>query len=161
MHKVNWLWQMDRLRFSISYLRWPIQEVMTFGFYQPVFKKVILAGLNSLWQKGCQISVKNWIFDDPFYKKGLVLIIWVLRMIKPSGSVIFWWNETVEVIEAIEAVDATEVIEAAEVLSPGKSLGCGTSSTPIYDAAWECMNHSIKIIKMQNFVVVVPHTVLC
>ena len=89
MKKVNLLWQIDRLSFSISYLRWPIQEVMTFGFYQPVFKKVILAGLNSLWQKGCQISVKNWIFDDPFYKKGLILIIWVLRMIKPSGSIIF------------------------------------------------------------------------
>ena len=35
---------------------------------------------------------KNWIFDDPFYKKGLVLIIWVLRMIKPSGSVILLMN---------------------------------------------------------------------
>ena len=58
MNKLNWLWQMDRLRFSISYLRWPIQKVMTFGFYQPVFKKVTLAGLNSLWQKECQISVK-------------------------------------------------------------------------------------------------------
>ena len=93
MHKVNWLWQMKRwLRFSISYLRWPIQEVMSFGFYQRVFKKVILAGFNSLRQKGCQISVKNWIFDDPFYKKGQVLIIWVLRTIKPSGSVIFLMN---------------------------------------------------------------------
>ena len=36
-----------------------------------------------------QISVKNWIFDGPFHKKGLVLIIWVLGMIQPSGSVIF------------------------------------------------------------------------
>ena len=34
-----------------------------------------------------QMSVKNWIFDDPFHKKGLVLIIWVLGIIKPSGSV--------------------------------------------------------------------------
>ena len=32
---------------------------------------------------------KNWIFDYPFHKKGLVLIIWVLGMIQPSGSVIF------------------------------------------------------------------------
>ena len=77
---------------EILNLKWPVQEVMTFGFYQPVFKKVILAGLNSLRQKGCHISVKNWIFDDPFYKKGLVLVIWVLRMIKPSGSVIFLMN---------------------------------------------------------------------
>ena len=47
------------------------------------------AGLNSLRQKECQILVKNWIFDDPFHKKGLVLVIWVLGMIKPSGSVDF------------------------------------------------------------------------
>jgi hypothetical protein len=39
-NKVNWLWKMDILRFSTSYLRWPIQEVMTFGFHQTVFKKV-------------------------------------------------------------------------------------------------------------------------
>jgi hypothetical protein len=36
-----------------------------------------------------QILLKNWIFDDPFHKMGLVLVIWVLGMIKPSGSVIF------------------------------------------------------------------------
>ena len=106
MNKVNWLWQMDRLRFWISYLRWPIQEVMTFGFYQTVFKKVTLAGLNSLWQKECQISVKNWIFDDLFHKKGLELVIWVLGMIKPSESVIFLMKCTVEVIEDIEATEA-------------------------------------------------------
>ena len=47
------------------------------------------AGLNSLRQKEYQISVKNWIFDDPFHIKGLVLVIWVLGMIKPSGSVYF------------------------------------------------------------------------
>ena len=37
------------------------------------FSKVTLAGLNSLRQKEYQISVKNWIFDDPFHKKGPVL----------------------------------------------------------------------------------------
>ena len=30
---------MERLRFPILYLRWPIQEVMTFGFYQIAFQK--------------------------------------------------------------------------------------------------------------------------
>jgi hypothetical protein len=35
------------------------------------------------------ILVKNWIFDDPSHKKGLVLVIWVPGMIKPSGSVDF------------------------------------------------------------------------
>ena len=34
-----------------------------------------------------QISVKNWNFDDPFHKKGLVLVIWVPGMIQLSGSV--------------------------------------------------------------------------
>ena len=29
-------------------------------------------------QEEYQISVKNWIFDDLFHKKGLVLVIWVL-----------------------------------------------------------------------------------
>ena len=60
---------------------------MTFGFYQPVFKKVLLAGLNSLWQKGYQISVKKRIFDDPFYQKGPLFVILVPGMIQPSGSV--------------------------------------------------------------------------
>ena len=67
VYKVNWLWQVHRLRFLISYHWLHVQEVITFGFYQPVFKTVTLAGLNSLRQKGYQISVKNWIFDDPFY----------------------------------------------------------------------------------------------
>ena len=35
------------------------------------------------------ILVKNWIFDDPFHKKGLVFVNWVPGMIKPSGSVDF------------------------------------------------------------------------
>ena len=35
------------------------------------------------------ISVKNWIFDDPFSKKGPVLVILVPGMIQPSQSVMF------------------------------------------------------------------------
>ena len=35
------------------------------------------------------ISVKNWIFDDPFPKKGPVLVILVPGMIQPSQSVMF------------------------------------------------------------------------
>ena len=42
-----------------------------------------------LTEKVSYISKKNWIFDDSFHKKELVLVIWVLRMIKPSGSVSF------------------------------------------------------------------------
>ena len=39
-------------------------------FHQPVFKKMISPGLNSLREKEYQISVKNGIFDDQCHKKG-------------------------------------------------------------------------------------------
>ena len=39
-----------------------------------------------LTEKVSDIS-ENRIFDDPFHKKRLVLGIWVLEVIKPSGSV--------------------------------------------------------------------------
>ena len=58
-------------------------------FINQFSKKMTSAGLNSLWQKKFQISVKNWIFYDPLHKKGLVLVIWVLGMIKSSESVDF------------------------------------------------------------------------
>jgi hypothetical protein len=41
-------------------------EIGNFWVPQPFFKKVTSASLNSLRQKGYQILVKNWIFDDPF-----------------------------------------------------------------------------------------------
>jgi hypothetical protein len=63
--------------------------VWTFKFHQPVFKKVTPVGLNSLRKKKVPDISKKLIFDDPFHKKGLVLIIWVVGMISPSGSVIF------------------------------------------------------------------------
>jgi hypothetical protein len=50
------------------------------------FKKITSAGLNTLRQEEYQISVKNWIVDDPFHKKGPVLVILVPGMIQPSGS---------------------------------------------------------------------------
>jgi hypothetical protein len=53
---------------------------------QPFFKKVTTTGLSSLQQKGYHISVKNWIFDYLFNKKGPVLSLLVPGMIQPSGS---------------------------------------------------------------------------
>ena len=44
-------------------------------FINQFSKKMTLAGLNSLKQKECQILVKNLVFDDPFRKKELVLVI--------------------------------------------------------------------------------------
>ena len=76
---------------SFSSIRGPMcsWEMLNFAYLTSFQKKMTSAGLNSLWQKKYQTSVKRWILDDPFHKKGLVLVIWVLGMIKPSGSVIF------------------------------------------------------------------------
>ena len=81
---------MDNL--SISYLRWPVQEVMTFGFYQPLFKEVTLAGLNSLRHKECRISVENWIFDDPFRKRGQYWSFWCLRRSNHQDLEVFFYE---------------------------------------------------------------------
>ena len=59
-----------------------------------VFKKVLLTGLNSLWQKGYRISVKIWIFDNSINKKGTVLVILVPGQLSgPRSSLVkygFW-----------------------------------------------------------------------
>jgi hypothetical protein len=68
----------------------------------------------SLQQKGYRISV-ILIFDDPFHKKWLLLVILVWLMIKPSGLGFFWSNMDVEAVQASEVAVATEVNEAAEV----------------------------------------------
>ena len=83
--KVNQLWGIEESIVLLNHDAQWVQEVWKFEFYQPVFKKVTKAGLNSLRQKEYQISVKNWIFNDPFKKKGLVLVIWVLGIIQPSS----------------------------------------------------------------------------
>ena len=89
MALMNWLWGVNFCKLDLVW-RWSCNlEIGNFWLPQQFFKKVTSAALNSLRQKGYQISVKNWIFDDPFYIKGLVLVIWVLGMIKPSGSVYF------------------------------------------------------------------------
>ena len=66
-----------------------LQEFWTFEFHQLVNKEITSAGLNSLRQKGYQILVKNWIFDDPLHKKRIVLVICVLGMIQRWGWVNF------------------------------------------------------------------------
>ena len=63
-----------------------------FEFHQPVFEKVVSAGLSSLGLKGYHILVKNWIFDDPLHKKRIVLVICVLGMIQRWGRVNFLMN---------------------------------------------------------------------
>ena len=52
---------MDRLRFSISYPRWPIQEVMTFGFIKKFLKKSNVWPQHSPTEKVLKFSM---IFHD-------------------------------------------------------------------------------------------------
>ena len=83
------VYRVERLRILMIYLWLHGHEGCPFVFHQPFFKKVASAGLNSLRQKGYQILVKNWTFDDPFYKKGPLLVTLGPGMIQPSGLVIF------------------------------------------------------------------------
>ena len=89
MDFLKWLWGVEILRILMIYLWLHGHEGYPFVFHQPIFKKVALAGLNSLQHKGYQILVKHWIFEEPFHKKGQLLVILVPGMSQPSGSVIF------------------------------------------------------------------------
>jgi hypothetical protein len=77
------------------------------------------AGLLSLKKRGCQISQKNWIFNDQSHKKRLSR--W-LRPRKPLGiqsACIFgnlYVKEAIEVIEAVEVIMADGANEAIEVI---------------------------------------------
>ena len=77
------------MRILTVYLWLHGHEGCPFMFHQRVFKKVASIGLNSLQQEGYQILVKTRIFDNPFPKKGQVLVILVPGMIQESGSVNF------------------------------------------------------------------------
>ena len=77
--------------FVESYCAQWLHEVWKFEFHPPVFKKVTSAGLSTQQPltEIVLISIKNWIFDDPFLKKGPVMVILVPGMIQPSQSVTF------------------------------------------------------------------------
>ena len=49
----KWPWGVETLRILMVYLWLHDHESYPFVFHHPVFKKVSLAGLNSLWQKSC------------------------------------------------------------------------------------------------------------
>ena len=77
MDFMNWLWQIKICKFDLVWRWFWNTEIGNFWVPQLFSKKVTSVGLNSLQQKGYQISVKNWIFDDPFHEKGPVLVITV------------------------------------------------------------------------------------
>ena len=78
-----------RIKYFFNYGGWWVQEVLPFEFHQQVFKKIVSAGLNSLWQMRYQILVKNWIIDDLFNKKERVLVILVPEIIQPRIRIFF------------------------------------------------------------------------
>ena len=121
---LNCFWQIKICKCDLVWRRSWNLEIGNFWLPKPFFKTVVtLAGLNSLQQKGYQISVKNWIFYYPFHKKGPVLVVLVPGMIQPSGSgSVFWWNGAFEAVKASEVEKADEINEDAEVLGPEKSL---------------------------------------
>ena len=90
--------------------------------HDPLFGTFLTSrGLCSLRQEGCHISVKNWIFDDPFHKKLPKLVILV-----PDDQIIgirkfFLGNWALEAVEASEVSQASEVNEAGEVSKAWKS----------------------------------------
>ena len=60
--------------------------------------------------------MKNWGFDDPFYKKCPALVILVpVVMIRPSGWFFFLRTGVLEAFEASMVAEAAEVNRAAEV----------------------------------------------
>ena len=81
MDFMNWLWQIKICKLDLVWRWFWNAEIGNFWVPQLFSKKVTSVGLNSLQQKGYQISVKNWIFDDPFHEKGPVLVILVPGMI--------------------------------------------------------------------------------
>jgi hypothetical protein len=86
------------------------------SFINQFSKKITKTGLNSLQQKGYQISVKNWIFEDPIHNKGPVLVILVAWTITQSGSGSFVLEKrAVETVEASEFAENIEANEATEV----------------------------------------------
>ena len=81
MDFMNWLWRIKICKLDLVWRWFWNAEIGNFWVQQLFFKKVTSAGLNSLRQKGYQISVKNCIFDNPFHEKGPVLVILVPGMI--------------------------------------------------------------------------------
>ena len=104
--------------------------------------------LSKAWNT--KLEVASFLLSKILYKKcALVEVIWVLRMIKPSWSVDFWWNEAVKVIEDVEA---TEVIEATEVLKHRKSLlGTSESSRHCNSALFLCFEKKKFFGRIMNY----------
>ena len=58
----KWLWEVEGSIIFLNYGAQWLQEDCTFVFYQPVFKKMTLAGLNSLFRKSVRYQWKIGFF---------------------------------------------------------------------------------------------------
>ena len=69
----NWLWGVEKLRNLMIYLWVHGQKGYPFLFHHPFFKKVALAGLNSLLQIGYHMLVKKLDFWWSIPQKGTIV----------------------------------------------------------------------------------------
>ena len=86
MDFMNWLWRIKICNLDLVWGWFWNAEKGNFWVPQPFLKKITPTSLNSLRQKEYHISLKSLVFDDPFHKKGPVLVILVPGMIQSSGS---------------------------------------------------------------------------
>ena len=128
---LNWLWGVEEPIILLDYYAYWLQEVWTFEFYQSISKKVTLAGLNSLWQKNCQVSVKIWIFDDPIPKRDPYWSFWCQWGWNHQNQEVFWGKMAFEVTEAIALrfLRLLRSIRLHRYLRPGKSPMSSLEST--------------------------------
>ena len=72
MALMNWPWRIKICKLDLVWRWFWNAKIGNFWVPKPFFKKITSAGFNSLQQKGYQVSVAIWIFDDLFHKKGPV-----------------------------------------------------------------------------------------
>jgi hypothetical protein len=63
--------------------------------------------------------VKIWIFDDPFHKKGPILVILMPLMIKPSGRKFF---DKIRLLRQVRLQRLLRSMRLQRFLRTGKSL---------------------------------------
>ena len=87
---MNWLWQISiymqaRICLKVVLKSWDLDIWVS----STSFQKNNIGWPQQPPTEKVQISVKIWVFDDPFHKKRPVLVIWLPGGIQPSGAVMF------------------------------------------------------------------------
>ena len=113
MALMNWLWWIKICKLDLVWRWFWNAEIGNFWVAQP-FKK------NSLRQKGYQLSVENWIFDDPFYKKGPVLV--VLLPGKFFLVILGFWGQFITAVSIWDTLQIVKTIETVAKLNASKKF---------------------------------------